>query len=74
MIFYVLGPMLVNTVRSCFILFNPVTSSQDKGRSLEHYMMTIRNIILTTYLLPASVEDPTRPPVVGRLRSSPVLS
>ena len=27
-----------------------------------------------TYLLSASVEDPTRPPVVGRLRSSPVLS
>ena len=26
------------------------------------------------YLLSASVEDPTRPPVVGRLRSSPVLS
>ena len=25
-------------------------------------------------LLSASVEDPTRPPVVGRLRSSPVLS
>ena len=26
------------------------------------------------YLLSASVEDPARPPVVGRLRSSPVLS